>query len=329
MMDMIKVSVIVSVYNVEKYIEKCLDSLVNQTLKDIEIILVNDGSTDGSQKIIEQYMKKYDNIRCIEKENGGAAEARNLGILKASGEYVGFMDSDDYIELEMFECLYKKAKEKNYDVVECNLHHEFPDGTIDTEECKEYTETKQLLMHGRNVVWNKIYKRDWLLKSKVTFPVGVIYEDLAFYSKLVANITSIAYVKPAFYYYVQHSDSINRSQNLKTLDIIPVLQDVKDYYKDKGLFDKYQNELEFLFTKILLLSSFNRICHIPQKRDRHMALDKNWHFLENNFPNWKRNLYVKRMRGKKGRFIRSMNPLTYWVYSKVFATIFKLRMGKV
>ena len=308
---MTKVSVIVSVYNVEKYLRKCIESLVGQTLKDIEIILVNDGSTDGSQKIIDRFMSQYDNIKCINKKNGGAAESRNMGMLQATGEYIGFMDSDDYIESEMFECMYNKAKENDYDVVECNLHHEFPDGSIDTEECEQYTDIGQLLMNGRNVVWNKIYKREWLLASGVTFPVGYIYEDLAFYSKLVANIRSIAYVKPAFYYYVQRKDSINRSQDLKTLNIIPVLQDVKDYYIKTGKYDTYKDELEFLFAKILLLSSFNRICHIPERKDRNMALSKNWEFLNDNFPKWKTNRYLKQLKTKKGMFIKIMNGYTY------------------
>lgn len=308
---MVKVSVIVSVYNVEKYLAKCIDSLINQTLDDMEFIMVNDGSTDGSQAIIDSYMAKYDNIKCIKKKNAGAADSRNMGMLEATGEYIGFMDSDDYIEPEMFECLYNKAKEKNYDVVECNLHHEFPDGSIDTEECEEYTDTHQLLMNGRNVVWNKIYKREWILATKVDFPVGYIYEDLAFYSKLVANISTIAYVKPAFYYYVQRSNSINRSQDLKTLNIIPVLQDVYDYYKKTGKFEEYKDELEFLYAKILLLSSFNRICHIPKKADRKMALEKNWNYLNDSFPDWKKNKYVKGLNTKKGMFMRLMNGCTY------------------
>ena len=107
---MYKVSVIIPVYNTEQYLNKCLDSLVNQTLKDIEIILINDGSTDNSQNIIDEYSAKYpDKIKSFIKENGGQATARNLGITKATGEYIGFVDSDDWIELNMYEELYNKA----------------------------------------------------------------------------------------------------------------------------------------------------------------------------------------------------------------------------
>ena len=121
-----KVSVIVPVYNVEEYLERCLDSLVNQTLKDIEIIIVNDGSTDGSKEIIQKYLNKYKNIVYLEKENGGLSSARNYGIPYAKGEYIGFVDSDDYVELTMYEKMYNKAIEEKSDMVECDFIWEYP-----------------------------------------------------------------------------------------------------------------------------------------------------------------------------------------------------------
>ena len=121
-----KVSVIVPVYNVEEYLERCLDSLVNQTLKDIEIIIVNDGSTDGSKEIIQKYLNKYKNIVYLEKENGGLSSARNYGIPYAKGEYIGFVDSDDYVEITMYENMYNKAIEEKSDMVECDFIWEYP-----------------------------------------------------------------------------------------------------------------------------------------------------------------------------------------------------------
>ena len=115
-----KVSVIVPVYNVEKYIDKCLNTLVNQTLKDIEIIIVNDGSPDNSQEIIDKYQKKYPKkIKSYIKENGGQGSARNFGLEKATGEYIGYVDSDDFIELDMYEKLYNKAKKHDLDISIC------------------------------------------------------------------------------------------------------------------------------------------------------------------------------------------------------------------
>ena len=124
---MIKVSVIVPFYNVEKYIEKCLDSLINQTLEEIEIILVNDGSQDGSFKIAKQFQERYTNkIKYYEKPNGGLGDARNFGINYASGEYIAFLDSDDYVENTMFEKMYSKAVQEKSDMVECDFLWEYP-----------------------------------------------------------------------------------------------------------------------------------------------------------------------------------------------------------
>ena len=159
---MVKVSVIVPVYNVEPYLDKCLNGLVNQTLKDIEIIVVNDGATDNSQQIIDRYAKQYDNVISLVKQNGGLSDARNYGIPYATGEYIGFIDSDDFMEYDMFEVLYKKAKEDDSDIVECNLRHTYSDSE-DIEIGKEIYDKKEMIMFGRSVVWNKIYKREWLI----------------------------------------------------------------------------------------------------------------------------------------------------------------------
>ena len=113
---MYKLSVIIPVYNVENYLRECLDSITSQTVKDIEIICIDDGSTDNSPKILKEYQKKDSRIKIITKENGGQASARNLGIKKAQGEYIAFIDSDDFIESEMLEKLYTKAKDNNLDI---------------------------------------------------------------------------------------------------------------------------------------------------------------------------------------------------------------------
>ena len=122
---MIKISVIVPVYNMEKYLSKCLDSLLNQTLEEIEIIAVNDGSTDLSASILQTYESKSDKITVISKENGGLSDARNHGFLHAKGDYVAFLDSDDFVDCDMYRVMYEKAKEGDYDIIECNLHHTF------------------------------------------------------------------------------------------------------------------------------------------------------------------------------------------------------------
>lgn len=320
---MAKVSVIVPVYNVEEYLPRCLETLVNQTLGDMEIIVVNDGATDGSQAVIDSFVSKYRNVRSFVKPNGGLSDARNYGMPYAGGEYVGFVDSDDYVDPDMYEVLYNKAKEDDYDIVECNLHHVFPDGTVDTELGEHITDKKQMLMTGRSVVWNKIYKREWLAGTGVQFPKGYIYEDVEFYAKLVPHIRKYAYVEPASIYYVQRGNSINNRQTLKTLHIIEILGHISDYYKELGVYDEYHDALEFLYARILLCSSFSRMCRIPEKQDRKKALSSNWNTLVENFPEWHKNRYLRELRTKNGIFMRMMNKFTYRVCCVLMPLYFK------
>lgn len=318
---MAKVSVIVPVYNVEKYLAKCLETLVKQTLQDIEIIVVNDGATDRSAEIIDSFACKYPQIISLTKPNGGLSDARNYGIPYATGEYIGFVDSDDYVDIDMYEKLYAKAKEEDSDIVECDLHHVFPDGTMDTEVGERIQDKKQMLMMGRSVVWNKIYRREWLLNTGIVFPKGCIYEDVEFFVKLVPHIEKYSYVDAASIYYVQRGDSINNKQTLKTLDILKVLQHIKDYYVEKNWYEEYQEALEFFYTRILLCSSFSRMCHIADKKEREEALQKNWDTLQKNFPNWHKNMYLKQLKTKRGFYMRCINRVTY----KIFSTMFALR----
>ena len=134
-MNKYKVSIIIPVYGVEKYVSKCLESLVNQTLNDIEIIVVNDGTKDNSQKIIDKYVKKYpDKVKSFIKENGGQGSARNYGLKQANGDYIGYVDSDDYVELEMYEKLYNKAISDNLDIAICgnyNVSEDYKNKKVD------------------------------------------------------------------------------------------------------------------------------------------------------------------------------------------------------
>lgn len=321
---MVKVSVIVPVYNVEQYLDKCLHTLVNQTLTDMEIIIVNDGATDNSQKIIDEYASKYPKIKAYSKENGGLSDARNYGLQHAIGEYIGFIDSDDYVEEDMFEVLYHKAKEENSDIVECNLRHTYPD-TEDIEIGEKIQDKKEMLMFGRSVVWNKIYKREWLLETGVIFPKGLIYEDVEFFIKLVPHIRTYSYVEPASVHYVQRSSSINNMSSAKTLDILKVLDHIYEYYQQKGYFQEYKEALEFFFTRILLCSSFHRMCGIADKKERKQVLAMNYEKLTTTFPGWKKNGVLKRKGIKNGRFMRSVNGCTYKIYGMVFPFLFKMK----
>ena len=198
---MIKVSIIVPVYNVEEYISKCLDSLVNQTLKEIEIIVVNDGSPDNSQSIIDKYAKKYKNIKSYTKENGGLSDARNYGLKYAKGEYISFIDSDDYVDKTMIEKMYNYAVKNNLDIVVCdsieikgnhqilkksNLHYS-------DDDIKNYIISPPM-------AWSRIYKKEILNDKK--FTKGIYYEDLDFTPSLAKITKKIGFIEEGLYYVI-------------------------------------------------------------------------------------------------------------------------------
>lgn len=312
---MIKVSVIVPVYNVEGYLEKCLESLVNQTLQEIEIIIVNDGSTDGSANIINKYAKNYPNkIIVLEKKNGGLSDARNYGMPYARGKYISYIDSDDFVDLDMMELLYNKAEEEQADYVECNLHHTYPNYE-DTEIGIHYYDKNELIMFGRSVVWNKLYNREWLNHTKVKFAVGLNHEDVDFFVRIVPYIRKIVYIDQPCVHYVQREGSINNAKSLKLLDIHTILAGLIDYYKEQGFYDSYESSLEYLSTRILLGSAFVRFCKIPDKKIRNKAIKENWDFLYKFFPDWKKNTTLKNQKGYKNLYVRMMNKPLYKVMS--------------
>ena len=301
-----KVSIIVPVYNVEEYLERCLDSLVNQTLKDIEIIIVNDGSTDGSKEIIQEYINKYKNIVYLEKKNGGLSSARNYGIPYAKGEYIGFVDSDDYVELTMYEKMYNKAVEEKSDMVECDFIWEYPNKKRE-DIGKMYSSKKEAIVEARVVAWNKIIKKDIIEKTKITFPEGLRYEDIEFFYKIVPYLNKISFVKEELVHYVQRGSSIANTQNERTGEIFKIWENVLNYYIENNIFNEYRSELEYSYTRILLCSSLKRITKVKDKKVRKALIKLTWQNLNKKFPHWKQNKYLNSTKSFKNLYLKSIN----------------------
>lgn len=223
---MTKLSVIVPVYNVEKYLEKCIDSILRQTFTEFELILVNDGSTDKSGLICEEYVKLDKRVKVIHKNNGGLSSARNAGLDIANGEYIGFIDSDDYIDPNMLNQMYITAKNYNADIVSCrflriNENEQEDIKVLQSTEVRVYDSYKALeeylsykdenLKDIHTVVWNKIYKRH--LFNNIKFPEGKIFEDGYVTYRLIHEANQIAVLNNIYYYYVQRSNSIMKKIN--------------------------------------------------------------------------------------------------------------------
>ena len=316
-----KVSVIVPVYNVEKYIDKCLKSLVEQTLDDIEIIVVNDGSTDDSKKVIDNYIERYpEKIVYLEKKNGGLSDARNYGIPYAKGEYIAFLDSDDYVEKDIYEKMYEIAKKENSDMVECDFYWEYPNKTK-KDIGVIYSGQNEMLENVRVVAWNKLIKREILEISKIQFPKGYRYEDVEFTYKLIPYLNKVSFVKEPLIHYIQRPDSISNSQNGRTKEIFAVLEHVLDFYKEKNVYEKYKEELEYTYTRYLLCSSLLRMVKIDDKKIRQECLNATWENLNTKFPNWKNNEILKRRKTGKDLYMKTVNKVTYKTYCKIFRII--------
>ena len=317
-MKKIKVSIIVPVYNVEEYLARCLDSLVNQSLKDIEIIVVNDGSPDNSQKIIDNYCKKYKNIKSFIKENGGLSDARNFGIEKAQGEYIAFLDSDDYVTIDMYMEMYNKAKSGNFDMVVCDLNYVYDDKIIKAS-CnikKDTNNIKDVMLNIYPAAWNKIFKRN-LMDKGIRFKKGVWFEDVEFIYRLLPYINTIGVVHKTFNQYVQREGSITNTINKKLYHYIDNWNGIVEYYKKNNLYEEYKLELEYCYVRYIYATFIKQASKYNYK-DYMDAVESAISNVRKNFPKYKKNKY----------FYKSLKGIYMLMFNKRIAKIIYKKYNK-
>ena len=233
------ISIIIPVYKVEKYLEKCIQSLINQTYENLQIILVDDGSPDNCGKICDEYAQKDHRIEVIHKSNGGLSDARNKGLEIAKGEYIGFIDSDDYIESDMYEVLYNLLKQYNADVSICNFYT-VSQGKIAIKNAengiKEYNRIeilKEVLLDNniQSYAWNKLYKKE--LFDEIKYPVGKKYEDIGTTFYLLEKCNKVVVTGKPEYYYINRQDSIVNNVTETTItDYIELIMQRYDYIEE-------------------------------------------------------------------------------------------------
>jgi CDP-glycerol glycerophosphotransferase len=305
-MNKYKVSIIVPVYNVEKYLKQCMESLVNQTLREIEIITVNDGSPDNSIEILERYAKKYpDKVKVFSTENRGVSHARNYGLDRASGDYVMFVDSDDYIELDMAKKLYRKAIKDHNDLVMCARYNVY-----EVEGKKEprrkvlkifsmnqnfkMSERKFELAHASPFPWDKLYKRSLL--EGIRFPEGIRFEDLVVAFEAVTRAESIGVVhEPLYNYRKTTQGGFLNSFSEATKDIVTAFGLLFDFMKEHDLFDTFKEELEYICTRHFFYryESFYADEKKGQLQLKIDIINETQDFLEKEIPGWRDNQYLK------------------------------------
>ena len=250
----IKVSVIIPVYNTEDYLKECIESLVNQTLREIEILIVNDGSTDSSLEIMKEFKNKYPNIiKIFDKVNGGQASARNYALPFAQGEYLGFVDSDDWVDSTMYEEMYEKAEKEDADIVICDMVDHFPDRTV----CYPSSRFENKFKVTPSAC-NKLFKRS-LVKEDV-FPVGLWYEDFEFTTMQLMKTDCISVIHKGLYHcHCREVSTMYNNNSEKNQDILVVLEHLVEYVEKNGWYEKYKNVLEYLYIDHVLITSRNRV----------------------------------------------------------------------
>ncbi len=304
-----KMSIIVPVYNTEKYLRNCLDSLVSQTLQDVEIVVVNDGSKDSSLQIIEEYKALYpDKVIVVNQENQGQAVARNKAIEVCTGEYIGFLDSDDASKPRMFETMYNAAVKAKADMVVCD--YEFITGTKTfTKHVKAFRDQKDMFIDCFVDPWNKVFRAEVLKNNGVRFPEGYFYEDTGWFIMCIPFVKVATKVDEVLVeHYKRDGSSMTALDDHRVEHIFPVLQKVLDFYKGNGVYNDYKDELEYFCSKILLCSSFRRISRVRDKGIRKKLVNRTFGFLKDNFPGYRANAYYK---GKPIKsYIVMLSPLT-------------------
>ena len=310
---MSKVSIIVPVYNVEEYLSECLDSLVNQTLRDIEIIVVNDGTKDNSQKIIDKYTKKYKNVKAYKKENGGLSSARNYGLKYANGEYIAFVDSDDWIETDMYEKMYNKAVENDFDMVVCGLRYVYEDNYKNkcvSSNIKNdiYTRRgiKKSMLNIYPAAWNKIFNKR-LFDHKVFFKEKVWFEDVEFIYRLYPYINSVGVIDETFYNYRQREGSITSTFDERLFNYIDNFNGIVEYYKENNFYDEYRDELEYCYVRYIYATFIKSAAKSGNKNMYDKAVISAIDNVKKQFPHYKKNKYL--YKNKMGFYLIAFNKL--------------------
>lgn len=256
-MNTIKISIIVPIYNAQEFLRKCLDSLVSQSLKDIEMVLVNDGSTDSSLKIVEEYAKKDKRIRILNKKNTGYGDSVNKGIMMAKGNYIGIVEPDDFCSNEMFEKLFDLAEKHKADIARGNYYYFSKDETRKMEPL--YMKSKGGIIRPLRdygvfyeppAIWSAIYRRDYLKKNEIDFlnTPGASYQDAGFHFKTLACANCIIYSnEPLYYYRIDNPNSSVKSLE-KTMAIVEEYKSIEDFVnrlEDNDLLMKYCQVAKF------------------------------------------------------------------------------------
>ena len=289
-----KVSAVIAIYNVEQYLDRCLNSLRAQNFTDMEVLCVNDGSTDNSEDIIRKYVELDQRFILLNKENGGLSDARNYGLKKARGEYILFVDGDDFVEENLVLCAYERAEQDQLDLAVFAYHQYYlKDQTkelisLQFEENKVYNlkDDPSLLCYVNNSAWNKIYRKTLFTDNDIIYPKGYNHQDLGTTAKLLYRAERIGFIKTALYnYLVDRPNNITQERNQKIYHIIKMEEEILSYYKKEGIFDTYYEELKYL-CGINMIQSLRKLISYTDKVFVRQFVEDSFRVMKSYFPDY-------------------------------------------
>ena len=309
---MTDISVIIPVYNGEKYIRKCLDSVINQTKKEIEIVVVNDGSTDNTESIIKEYKDKR--IKYFKNTNHGIGYSRNFGVSKSSGKYIMFLDSDDYIDKDECKLLYEKCLEDDLDISICDFYKVYNNDLIEVNlgdfKSSSLKDNPDIITEFLNP-WGKLYNKKILTDNKIKFVENLKYEVTPFVIETFCNAKKIGKVNKALHYYVIHGNSETTVRDEKCFDILKIVVKIRKYTKDKEyLKDKIDKLTVRILTNYTIQQRMQKNKKIGMK-----FIDEAFSYLKKEVPDYKNNKYYENRGMKK---IIEKNKLLTKIYCRLY-----------
>ncbi len=288
---MVKVSIIIPCYNGSDFIKPCIESINKDKLAEKEIIFVNDGSTDNSLETLKKYEEKYKNIIVINQKNSGQGAARNKALKKAKGEFIFFLDIDDYVEKDIFYKMYNYAKKNNYDYVYCDYyeHYENYDKLIIN---KHSSDVRKDVVLANFAPWGKLISHKLIKDNNFEFCEGKIYEDIAVIPHLATKACNPGYFNKPMYFYNMTNTSTTRTKEYKEKyeDIIYVSDYMYNLFKNDNLIDKYYDELEYIYLDSILKSGVITLAKYKEGLNKVSILRAN---VKEKFPNLIHNKYLR------------------------------------
>lgn len=295
-----KISIVIPCYNIADDIEICIDSIRNQTYENFEALFIDDGSTDNTRDVILENIQDDERMKYFFKENGGVSSARNLGIENATGEYICFVDSDDYVEKDFLKGLYDNLIENNSDISICYFNRVYEDKVSENEVKNGFY---NLIRYP--APWNKICKTSLYRDNGIRFPNARLSEDLGSTSKLLMLSDKVSVVEKPLYNYIQNPTSSMHTYDDRIYEVYSITEDIENFAKNRGLFEKFHDEIEYLNVYHILIGTVYRASFRDDFGTKSLKEMKD--YVDSKYPNWPENNGIKQL------------PIFYRVYLKALA----------